>query len=171
MRVQEHALEPELSQVSVELRIPVLRIPRHGMAGVCGVHPNLMGASGMQRHLDEGRRAAEELHGTKLAHRRLALRMSAHGALPVFAQVRSQRNIDALAAESAEQPGTTRAAQRVGTLVADAQDALHASPADVPSARRALRELVPILKGGVAGIEPGAASRMLDLALGTLGHL
>jgi hypothetical protein len=59
--------------------------------------------------------------------------------------------------------------QRTGELVTSAQQALDSSPADV--AKRALRQLIRVLKGGVAGIQPRVGSRLLDLARAARGHL
>src|SRR5581483_3715834 len=44
--MQEHPREPELAHPRVGFRIAVLVIARHRMAGVRGVHADLMGAAG-----------------------------------------------------------------------------------------------------------------------------
>src|SRR5580704_15353887 len=59
VRVQEHAPEAERAQLLVEGRIAVLVIPRNGMSGVRGMYPGLVGATGAQRHLHEGRGTTE----------------------------------------------------------------------------------------------------------------
>jgi YVTN family beta-propeller protein len=66
--------------------------------------------------------------------------------------------------------GDSRRANRVGILISNAQGALGASPPDVPSARRALHELVHVL-GGDGGIQPQVESRLLDLALASSQQL
>ncbi len=81
----------------------------------------------------------------------------------------SRTNVDALAStyrqgQSDLTVGSTAQANRVGTLIGDAQRALHAAPADVASAKRTLRELIGLLEGGVAGMQPRLTSRLLDLS-------
>ena len=56
----------------VEAGVTVLLVARHRVPGVRGVHADLVRAAGLERHLQQGRDPAEELHGTKIADRRLA---------------------------------------------------------------------------------------------------
>src|SRR5450759_3855014 len=53
MGVQEHARKAERAKLRIEVRIPVLLVSRDRMPSVCGVHANLMRASGKQAHLHE----------------------------------------------------------------------------------------------------------------------
>ena len=61
-RVQEHALQTQLPHGLVEAGVTVLLVARHRVPGVLGVHADLVRAAGLERHLQEGRDPAEELH-------------------------------------------------------------------------------------------------------------
>jgi hypothetical protein len=99
VRVQEHALESQRTHRFVEVRVAVLFIPCHGVAGVRGVHADLVRATGLEHHLEQGGDAAEELHGAKAAHRRLATLGDLHRAFATDARIGAQRHVDALVAQ------------------------------------------------------------------------
>jgi hypothetical protein len=99
VRVQEHALESQRTHRFVEFRLTVLLIPGHRVAGVRSVHADLVRASGLEHHLEQGADAAEELHRPKAAHRRLATLGNLHRAFTTDARIGAQRHVDALVAQ------------------------------------------------------------------------
>ncbi len=97
MRVQEHAFKAQRDELPIEIGITVFCIARNDMAGVRGMHANLMRAAGVQQHFHERRALAEELNGAKFRERRFARRMRPHGALAADAGVGAQGHVNARA--------------------------------------------------------------------------
>ena len=94
--VQEHAREPEPAHLGIEPGVAVLLIAGDRVAGVRGVHADLMRAARVDRHLDE-RGALADLHRRERGDRRFTGSVRTHGALTADAQIRAQRHVDALA--------------------------------------------------------------------------
>src|SRR3546814_19099746 len=70
--MQEQALEPDLlAQALVDARIAILGVARDRMAAVLRMHAHLVGAGGLDAHL-EVRMPAAPLPRPQLAQRRLA---------------------------------------------------------------------------------------------------
>ena len=85
--MQEHAFQPELAHLLVELLIAVLGISRDRVTGVRGMHADLVRSTGEDRHLEQTRDASERLHRTEVAGRLLAARHHLDGAFAADSQI------------------------------------------------------------------------------------